>query len=275
MGVFLEDNKPARSQFRRTRRAPVSGAIVVHTAESVPDVEGLDGGAEGVASFIARRTDAAGSYHSIVDSDSVVQLGEYSWEMFGEGTGGNRWCLHLSFATQASRWPNLPPGWVEGALRQGAREAARMALWVESEIGIMVPAEQITADAYRAKAPGFISHGAIDPGRRSDPGSGFPWSRFLEMFAEEIQTMRPAADDEIPEDMDELIVLSDWTAFDARQEVVEIYRRHRGNGVGAWTPSEIDLWMADIVDKIYHPTEQHNLVETFRYIHWALGAETA
>ncbi len=115
-GIFLEDNPPARTQFRRTRRAAVTGAIVVHTAENTTDTTLPDSGAEAVARFISRRTDAAGSYHTVVDSDSIVDVGRYEWEMFHEGTGGNRWSLGLSFACQASQWTTLPDRWVDGAL---------------------------------------------------------------------------------------------------------------------------------------------------------------
>ena len=183
MSIYLEDNPPARSQWRSPRRAEVTGAIVVHTAESQTDVSPPDSGAENVASFISRRSDP-GSYHSIVDSDTTVHLGRYLWEMFGEGTGGNRWALHLSFACQAHQWPTLPISWVQGAIEQGAREAAAMAHWVHAETGVVVPPRTITRDEYRAGKPGFIAHGTVDPGRRSDPGAQFPWDVFLDRYSE-------------------------------------------------------------------------------------------
>ena len=51
MSVYLEDHRPARRQFYRTRRAAVTGAIVVHTAENTTDLVLPDAGAEGVARF--------------------------------------------------------------------------------------------------------------------------------------------------------------------------------------------------------------------------------
>ncbi len=182
--AYLDDNPPARTQFRRTRRAAVTGAIVVHTAENSTDTTLPDGGAEAVARFISTRTDAAGSYHSVVDSDSVVDVGRYEWEMFHEGTGGNRWSLGLSFACRASQWSTLPDRWVTDAIRNGGLEAATMAAWVEETVGVTVPARRISPAEYRAGAPGFISHGELDPGRRSDPGADFPWSMFLDRFAQ-------------------------------------------------------------------------------------------
>lgn len=191
MGVYLEDHPPARTQFRRQRRAQVTGAVVLHTAENVADTVDLDDGAEGVASFIARRTDAAGSYHTVVDSNSVVRVGRYEWEMFGEGTGGNRWALHLSFACRADHWQDLPLAWVEAIVESGAVAAADMAVWVWQTHGVSVPARRITPTEYRAGKPGFIGHGELDPGRRHDPGANFPWDAFLAGFAAETGATMP------------------------------------------------------------------------------------
>lgn len=181
MAVYLKDHPPKRSQFRNPRRSKPSGAIVIHTAENTGDVVLPDGGAEAVAKFISTRTDA-GSYHSIVDSDSVVRVGEYSWEMYGEGTGGNRWALHLSFACKEKQWPSLPESWVRPAILNGAAEALAMAQWVKSTTGVLVPGKRISAAEYRAGKAGFISHAELDPGRRTDPGTQFPWGLFLGEF---------------------------------------------------------------------------------------------
>lgn len=186
--VYLERHPPASPQYRATRRTktlphkpagrPVSGAIVVHTAENRPDLTLPDDGAENVAAFIARRTDP-GSYHTVVDSDGPVHVGRYTWEMFGEGTGGNRWALHLSFACQAHQWPTLPADWTARTIRHGATEAAQMAHWCHTAHGITVPTRRITKAEYHAGRPGFITHADLDPNRRTDPGREFPWSMFL------------------------------------------------------------------------------------------------
>ncbi len=183
MGVYLEDNPPKRSQFRKKRRAEVTGAIVIHTAENKPDINGPDRGAENVAKFIAGRSES-GSYHSVVDSSSVLHLVRYEWEAFHEGTGGNRWSLGLTFATKASEWQRLPPKWVDDIISNGAKEARAMADWVKSTVDVDVPARRISASEYRAGEAGFVTHAELDPGRRSDPGSQFPWQDFLDQFEE-------------------------------------------------------------------------------------------
>lgn len=235
MGVYLEDNPPARSQFRTVRRATVTGAIVVHTAENTTDTTLPDGGAEAVARFISRRTDAAGSYHSIIDSDSIVRLGKYEWEMFHEGTGGNRWSLGLSFACQASQWPTLPEAWFTGALRNGAKEAADMARWVEQTVGVTVPAQRITPQQYRSGQAGFVGHGELDPGRRSDPGSGFPWNEFLEFFEAEMSPPPPVSG-------------LDVRFHEVMADIDELYRAYRG---GVASIGDRGAWGRDVAEMMF------------------------
>lgn len=182
---FLNTRKLASPQYRSPRRNKVTGAIAVHTAESVLDSIGPDTGAENVADWMTRRTDP-GSYHDLVDSDSIVNLVDYGDEAFHDGTGGNRWSLGLSFACRTTDWAGMSDKQRRGFITNGAKAAARMAAYVKAETGVVVPAKRITAAQYRAGQPGFVSHAELDPGRRSDPGNKagqFPWDDFLAEFA--------------------------------------------------------------------------------------------
>lgn len=180
---YLRLHPPATPQYRSPRRNTVTGAIVVHTAENTPDYVAYDGGAEAVARYIRGRS-TPGSYHDLVDSDSRVHLIDYGDEAFHEATGGNRWSLGLSIATRADVWPLAPQGWRDGAIEQAAQAATEMARYVAARTGRVPPARRISATDYRAGAAGFVSHGELDPGRRHDPGSGFPWGQFLGRYAE-------------------------------------------------------------------------------------------
>jgi len=260
MGVYLEDHRPARKQFRQQRRAAVTGAIVIHTAENNTDTDLPDGGAEAVARFVARRSDAAGSYHSVVDADSVVRLGRYEWEMFHDGTGGNRWSLGLSFACRASQWPNLPSEWTEAALRNGAAEAARMARWVKGTVGVDVPAERMSSAQYRSTEPGFVGHGDIDPGRRSDPGVRFPWEQFLALYDAEMGSDLSAPTDAVPS--------SPMLFHEAMAEVDELYRAYQG-----YRPSLVERrsWGRDLAEKMYSNGEDPR--PTLAFIEFALRSD--
>ena len=183
--TYLQRNPPARSQFRLPRRADATGAICVHTAENSGG--GAAGSAEAVARFIQRRQ-TPGSYHAIVDESEWIHLIPFSAEAWGEGTGGNRWALHLSFACRTVDWATMPDDRRKRLLDQGARAATDMARWVKAEHGITVPARLITAAEYRAGRPGFTSHAALDPSRRTDPGSDFPWIDFLDLYAYHMET---------------------------------------------------------------------------------------
>ncbi len=181
MTALLRILPPRRRQYRAGRRATPTGCIVVHTAETTPDFTPPDNAAENVAKFIQARTDP-GSYHRLVDSDSIINLVEFRDEAFHDGTGSNRWSIGLSFATFAASWSTAPDWWVERALEMGAAAAAEANDWLVANGYPGCPARRISRAESEAGLPGFISHGERDPGRRSDPGPDFPWTRFLTLY---------------------------------------------------------------------------------------------
>jgi hypothetical protein len=182
MTAYLIEHPPAVRQFRDRGTTP-SGLIVVHTAENTPDWVGPDAGAEAVAGFIRDRT-TFGSYHWLVDSDSIIDLVPLHLQAYGDGTGSNPFAIHVSAATQAAKWPAAPREWTVETIRNMAAAAARSARWLKREHGITVPAKRITLAASDDRKPGFIAHAGRDPQRRSDPGASFDWDLFLTTFSE-------------------------------------------------------------------------------------------
>lgn len=182
MGAYLIDHPPRRDQFRR-RSQTISGVIVVHTAENIPDTIGPDGAAEAVARFIQGRSDP-GSYHSLSDSDSEVELVPWQLAAYGDGTGSNEHAIHISAATRAAQWARMSREWKTGTVRNMARAAHRYSNALESVHGVRIPARRVTKAESDRRKEGFISHGERDPGRRSDPGPDFPWDMFFDFYTD-------------------------------------------------------------------------------------------
>ena len=164
--AWLNDNPPARSQFRSPRRDDIR-CVVVHTSEQPPDLDGEDTGTLGLAGFIKRRS-SAGSYHQIVDSDSTLQLVEDEDEAYGARYGWNRWSLHISHCTKAALWNDMPLSYVQSLMQNSA---AIVADWCEK---YKIPVSLITKADGESGKKGIISHARVDPTRRTDPGWSIP-----------------------------------------------------------------------------------------------------
>lgn len=188
-GIYLEQNRPRRSQFRVGRREPVRSVIVVHTAESGTDRFGADPRAENVARFIRDRSDP-GSYHLLGDADSIIQLVRFDNEAFQDATGSNRWAIGISLAMNAADWPTLTTSRRTQFTDTAAQMAAIAARWLDDRDLPVPEARQLTkSQSDRRDASGFISHARRDPARRTDPGAGFPWTDFFRRYQQYVSNV--------------------------------------------------------------------------------------
>jgi hypothetical protein len=135
------------------------------------DNVGPDTGAENVASFIARRTDAPGSYHEIVDSDSYVAMMPDDYTAFGAAAPGyNSTCWHVSFACRTSDL-NPEADWTRKAfVIAGARIAA---FWERNGFDVGASAAWLPAPEVKTR-PGLTNHGDAQPVDRSDAFARHP-----------------------------------------------------------------------------------------------------
>lgn len=182
MAAYLADHPPVRDQWYATRRLPLTGCTVLHTAESVMDTVGPDTGAEAVAEFIRTRT-TPGSYHDLCDSDTAIYLVDYSHGAYHDATGSNNWALSISWACATTDWDRMTPEKRRAFLRQGAIAFARQQAWRKAHGYPLTELRLITKAQSDAGVSGFTYHGYRDPGRRSDPGvappDDFPFAEFI------------------------------------------------------------------------------------------------
>jgi peptidoglycan hydrolase-like protein with peptidoglycan-binding domain len=183
---LLEHKNPHLDQYGEERRydQTPSGTIVIHTAENVADQLGGDLGAENVAAYVVRRTNH-GSYHRLVDADSIIKMAPFGYETW-HCRNTNPWSIGISMAVMADDWDKYSDDYVMRVLRNAARAAAEAVRDLKKYWKVTVPLEHITGSQALAKRPGFTGHGETDPTRRHDPGSGFPWARFLNLVREEL-----------------------------------------------------------------------------------------
>lgn len=176
--AYLEEIKTGRQQYR-ARNRKVLPVIVVHTAENMVDVRPPDNGAENVGRFIGRRTDAAGSYHTVIDSDGAYPLVSYRNAAYHCRRYNHT--LGISFACRTTDWATAPKWWVDNALAQAAAECRIMSAWLYKETGFHVPPVLLSKQQVDDGRAGFCTHALLDPSRRHDPGN-LPWSRFFALY---------------------------------------------------------------------------------------------
>ena len=179
---YLLNHNPGTQQWGFPRRggAQLSGTIIVHTAECAADNVGEDTSAEGCANMIANRADY-GSYHRLVDSDSIIDMLPWEYEAW-QDSETNNWAVGISAALRTSDWLTMPSDRRERVYRNLAQCAAEFVRYMATK-GVAVPLTRITGAQARARVPGFCAHG--DSGvARSDPGAAFDWAKFFAYTAQ-------------------------------------------------------------------------------------------
>lgn len=159
--------------------------IVVHTAENLTDLDGVDLGAESIANYF-QTSDRPALYHVVTDRDSKIRIvpagldGTIVHTAF-HAAGYNSWTVGVSMAMRSADWVSMGQDDREAYMRNAAQEVAL--LCVQHGIPI-VKKSKAEIDADNEGSWGISGHGILDPGSRSDPGAAFDWDTFLRYVRE-------------------------------------------------------------------------------------------
>lgn len=184
-GFFLLDHPQVLQQYTYPRRNndKLSGTCIVHTSEWSTDFVGADASAEDCAWYMTRRT-TYGAYHTMVDSDSIIEMVPYEYEAW-QDSETNNWAVGISASLQAQHWTEVEYNRRLRIYRNLAKAAADFVIYMRDAKRITVPLRRITGAEARSKVPGFCAHGDSGIGR-TDPGKNFNWTLFFQYTKEEI-----------------------------------------------------------------------------------------
>lgn len=164
--------------------------VVIHTTEGSARTTSAEDG----AAYDQKRTDGT-STHYFHDSDSTVQCvltQNIAHTARGEG---NRRGIHHELCTTVKSAEGLQwnDAYHAALLRQAAKQAARdVKKW-------NIPIRKLSANEVKAGVKGFCGHveitRAFGQSTHTDPGQGFPWSRFLALVS---GYANPKKEDDMP-----------------------------------------------------------------------------
>ena len=184
-GYYLLDNpnpnakpRPDGRYWGRYKRRQKLRVVIIHSAENQPDFTPPDNGAEAVARYGAAIKRPA-SYHTVVDSDTIIPLLPPDHESYNCRYGANAFSWGVSMATRADSWDEVPTEWREAI----GLNLMRVCAIISEQYGI--PPVKLTREQAFSGASGYIDHATMDPWRRHDPGWGdHEWTVFLEGLSE-------------------------------------------------------------------------------------------
>lgn len=181
MGYYLLDNRnPHGDHFYTSRKGNVL-ACVIHITAGLQDLDGgPDSSAERTARYAAT-TDRQVSWHSGSDTDSFLQLIPDSFTGFHCVNYNSVTIGHEISKTDVS-WNDEPMQWVGQTLEMAAASLRPRLKALGIPLRHATKAELDRAKTSGTAPVGLIGHSELDPTRRRDPGSDFPWARFLALL---------------------------------------------------------------------------------------------
>lgn len=159
--------------------------LVIHDPETVADFDPPYSEADRVAAY--GQTTTRASWHDTIDADSIIPMlpPEFTaWHV----RGFNRCAIGMEVGAMAGTWTKAPAAWLEGVMANTATRAAEhMAAYGIPPKLLFEPGKRYTAPLDPAGF-GLISHHALDPTRRTDPGFTFPWNDLLNRLEDDMVT---------------------------------------------------------------------------------------
>ncbi len=191
MGYALLDQPNPNGPHYYTRRKGSLVAFVQHITAGLQDygMEGDDHSAEKVVRY-AQTTTRAVSWHTSVDSDSVVELLPLNYTAF-HCRGYNSRTAGQEISKRGTDWRSAPDDWVRRTLRNSAKAWAPKVKKYGMPLRHATRSEVDRSIAGDGRPVGFVGHFQLDPERRSDPGEvgtldTFPWARLFGYIREEL-----------------------------------------------------------------------------------------
>lgn len=173
MSTYFERNRQRLQQWRAQRRERTAPQVTLHTYEAPAGRTAAAG-----AKFLTERTNH-GSYHWLSDAHgNSIHLAPWSSVTY-HSIPNNEWSVGLSMMAEAAAWGRISATQRRHLINGLALGAHKFSRWCVSQGIGAVPARRINRAQAMRREGGFVTHGDMDPGRRTDPGAGFPWDEFF------------------------------------------------------------------------------------------------